>query len=85
MIVTMAHMTVTKMSTWNNLSNSGKVIDFVSFSYEPNVYVFKEPRLSFSTILCCHGHTDHNGEIGRKKTYGHAALKGVVVNALMSN
>ena len=71
------------MSTWNNLSNSGKVIDFVSFNYEPNTCIFKEPRLFSPPILCYHGHTNHNREIGRK--YGHAALKGEVVNALMSN
>lgn len=67
------------------LSNSGKIIDFVSFSYKPNTSVFKEPRFFSSAILCYHGHTDQNEEIGRMKTYGHAALKRVLFNALTSN
>ena len=66
------------MSTRINMSNSGKVIGFLSFSCEPDTSIFKEPRLFSSTILCYHGQTDHNGEIGRKKNYGHAFLKRVL-------
>lgn len=64
------------MSTWNYLSNSGKVIDFVSFSCEPNTHIFKEPRLFSSTIICYQGHSDQWRNRKEEKLWTHGPQKG---------
>ena len=56
MTVTRSHMTVRRICAYEyleRLSNSGKVIDFVSFSYEPNTSVSKIQHSFCNYSLLC--------------------------------